>query len=111
MAMVSGAAPESVGDSMRLCMARSYGAFASLVEGLGSAFVHILVLTVALTMAAPSLAEGLGNGAKPIKMVVLGDSLSAGLGLSANDEFPAKLQKALNDKGINVDITNAGVSG
>ena len=97
---------------MRLSMARSYGTFASLVEGLRSAFVHILVLTMALTVAGPSLAEGAaGNGAKSIKMVVLGDSLSAGLGLSANDAFPAKLQKALKDKGINVDITNAGVSG
>jgi len=67
---------------------------------------------MALTVAGPSLAEGAaGNGAKSIKMVVLGDSLSAGLGLSANDAFPAKLQKALKDKGINVDITNAGVSG
>ena len=42
---------------------------------------------------------------------MLGDSLSAGLGLAAADAFPAKLQKALIDKGINVDITNAGVSG
>ena len=43
--------------------------------------------------------------------MVLGDSLSAGLGLSATDAFPAKLQKALIAKGINADITNAGVSG
>ena len=49
--------------------------------------------------------------AKPIKIVVLGDSLSAGLGLSAADAFPAKLQKALKDKGIDVDMSNAGVSG
>jgi acyl-CoA thioesterase-1 len=49
--------------------------------------------------------------AGPIKTVVLGDSLSAGLGLSASDAFPAKLQKALKDKGIDVDIVNAGVSG
>ena len=48
---------------------------------------------------------------KPIKLVVLGDSLSAGLGLSASDAFPAKLQKALNDKGLKVEMTNAGVSG
>ena len=71
---------------------------------------------LALTMAGSALAEGPSgseskNDAKPIKMVVLGDSLSAGLGLSANDAFPAKLQKALKDKGINVDMTNAGVSG
>jgi acyl-CoA thioesterase-1 len=49
--------------------------------------------------------------AKPIKMVVLGDSLSAGLGLSAPAAFPARLQKSLETKGITVDMINAGVSG
>jgi acyl-CoA thioesterase-1 len=44
-------------------------------------------------------------------MVVLGDSLSAGLGLAASAAFPARLQKALKAKGIDVDISNAGVSG
>jgi acyl-CoA thioesterase-1 len=48
---------------------------------------------------------------KPIKMVVLGDSLSAGLGLSASSAFPARLQKSLATKGIAVDMINAGVSG
>jgi len=48
---------------------------------------------------------------KPIKMVVLGDSLSAGLGLSASSAFPARLQKSLKTKGIAVDMINAGVSG
>ncbi len=51
-----------------------------------------------------------GEG-KPVRLVVLGDSLSAGLGLSAANAFPAKLQKALQDRGIDVDIGNAGVSG
>jgi acyl-CoA thioesterase-1 len=51
------------------------------------------------------------DATRPIKLVVLGDSLSAGLGLSVNDAFPAKLQKALKDKGVNIDVTNAGVSG
>ena len=49
--------------------------------------------------------------AKPIKLVVLGDSLSAGLGLPAQEAFPAKLQKALQAKGIDIDMVNAGVSG
>ncbi|WP_324417305.1 arylesterase [Bradyrhizobium sp.] len=49
--------------------------------------------------------------AKPLKMVVLGDSLSAGLGLQGSAAFPARLQKALADKGIKVDMINAGVSG
>ena len=93
-------------------MARSYSTFAHPVERRRSVFVHILVLMMALTGAGPALAGGpAGQEGKPIRMVVLGDSLSAGLGLSAADAFPAKLQKALKDKGINVDMTNAGVSG
>jgi acyl-CoA thioesterase-1 len=67
---------------------------------------------LALTALDMMLARaGLAGEAKPVKLVVLGDSLSAGLGLSAADAFPAKLQKALRDKGIVIDIGNAGVSG
>ena len=44
-------------------------------------------------------------------MVVLGDSLSAGLGLAGTAAFPARLQKSLESKGIKVDMINAGVSG
>lgn len=70
--------------------------------------MHIAVLMLALmTVVDPAWA----GATKPIKLVVLGDSLSAGLGLPAQDAFPAKLQKALQDKGIAVDMTNAGVSG
>jgi acyl-CoA thioesterase-1 len=67
---------------------------------------------MALTAVGPVLAEGpAARGTKPVKMVVLGDSLSAGLGLPAPAAFPARLQKSLKDKGIGVDMTNAGVSG
>jgi acyl-CoA thioesterase-1 len=67
---------------------------------------------LALTAPGMTLAPAaLANEATPVKLVVLGDSLSAGLGLSASDAFPAKLQKALKDKAIAVDIGNAGVSG
>jgi acyl-CoA thioesterase-1 len=73
----------------------------------------MLVLSVVLMTAASSaFAQAPAPAAaKPIKMVVLGDSLSAGLGLAAADSFPQKLQKALKDKGIEVDMINAGVSG
>jgi acyl-CoA thioesterase-1 len=47
----------------------------------------------------------------PIKLAVLGDSLSAGYGLPLQAAFPARLQKALREKGLDVDILNAGVSG
>jgi acyl-CoA thioesterase-1 len=75
-------------------------------------FVHILVLMVAL-MTAQNVAAQTPSaaGTRPIKMVVLGDSLSAGLGLSASAAFPERLQKTLKAKGIDVDMTNAGVSG
>jgi acyl-CoA thioesterase-1 len=75
-------------------------------------FAHLRVLIVALMTAGPVLAQTPAAApAKPVKMVVLGDSLSAGLGLSASAAFPARLQKALGDKGIKVDMINAGVSG
>lgn len=57
---------------------------------------------------APAFAQ---TPAKPLKLVVLGDSLSAGYNLPAAAAFPVRLQKALTDKGIAVDIANAGVSG
>jgi acyl-CoA thioesterase I len=72
----------------------------------------MLVLGLCLMAAGPALAQTpAANAAKPIKMVVLGDSLSAGLGLSAPAAFPQRLQKSLKDKGIAVDMINAGVSG
>jgi acyl-CoA thioesterase-1 len=67
-------------------------------------FAHIVVLLAVMMTTNPAFAG-------PIKVVVLGDSLSAGLGLSASDAFPARLKKALEDKRIDVDIVNAGVSG
>ena len=75
-------------------------------------FVHILVLIMGLMTAGTALAQGsAGALAKPVKMVVLGDSLSAGYGLPAAAAFPVRLQKALDTKGIKVDMINAGVSG
>jgi len=73
-------------------------------------FVHILVLGVVLMTAGTGFAQPAAD-AKPIRMVVLGDSLSAGLGLSASAAFPERLKKTLESKGIAVDIVNAGVSG
>ena len=75
-------------------------------------FAHMLVLGLALMTAATAFAQAPAVGvAKPIKMVVLGDSLSAGLGLPGPSAFPVQLQKALKNNGIAVDMINAGVSG
>jgi acyl-CoA thioesterase-1 len=48
---------------------------------------------------------------RPIKIVALGDSLTAGYGLPLADAFPMKLQAALKAKGIDASVANAGVSG
>jgi acyl-CoA thioesterase-1 len=48
---------------------------------------------------------------RPVKIVVLGDSLVAGYGIHQQDAFPSALQRVLHAKGINVQIMNAGVSG
>ena len=75
-------------------------------------FMHILVLMIALMTAPAAVAQASAlQATRSVKMVVLGDSLSAGLGLPASDAFPQRLQKVLQNKGIEADVTNAGVSG
>jgi acyl-CoA thioesterase-1 len=47
----------------------------------------------------------------PIRLVALGDSLSAGYNLPQEAAFPVALERALKAKGHKVEIINAGVSG
>jgi acyl-CoA thioesterase-1 len=46
-----------------------------------------------------------------VRLVVFGDSLSAGYQLAAEAAFPAQLEAALKAKGHAVSVVNAGVSG
>ena len=75
--------------------------------------VHVAFRVLAAAAACVlALSPGPAPAAdKPINIVALGDSLTAGAGLPAGDAFPAKLQRALAAKGIVVAISNAGVSG
>jgi acyl-CoA thioesterase-1 len=45
------------------------------------------------------------------RIVVLGDSLTAGLGLPADDAYPSLLQQRVDASGFNYEVVNAGVSG
>ena len=45
------------------------------------------------------------------RLVVLGDSLTAGLGLAATEAYPARLQERLDAAGYHIQIVSAGVSG
>src|SRR5690349_24329707 len=49
------------------------------------------------------------NGRRTVLMV--GTSLTAGLGLDQEDAFPALLQRKADSLGLHVDIVNAGLSG
>jgi acyl-CoA thioesterase-1 len=88
-------------------MRSSYGICFAAVERPARTFLCLLAFAFAAALPASAQTQG----PKPVKMVVLGDSLSAGLGLSTSSAFPARLQKALKAKGIEVDMINAGVSG
>jgi acyl-CoA thioesterase I len=73
---------------------------------------HWRMIVQALALAAALLAGGAGPAwAKALRLVVLGDSLTAGLGLPPGKAFPDQLQAALRAKGFDVDVVNAGVSG
>jgi len=82
---------------------RSYGSWSALVQ--------VFALVVAALALAVPLAGPAAGADRPVRIVALGDSLTAGLGLPANAAFPARLEQALNAKGMVVEITNAGVSG
>jgi acyl-CoA thioesterase-1 len=51
--------------------------------------------------------------AKPAKprIVFLGDSLTAGLGLASDQSYPSLIGKRLQERGYDFEIVNAGVSG
>jgi acyl-CoA thioesterase-1 len=51
------------------------------------------------------------RGATEPRIVILGDSLTAGLGLPMAQAFPSRLQGHLEDEGLHYTIVNAGVSG
>jgi acyl-CoA thioesterase-1 len=94
---------------MRVSMSVSYGTSFAAVEGWLRTFACLLFAGwLVMLPQAPVFAQA---GAKPLKLVVLGDSLSAGYNLPGPAAFPVRLQKALTDKGIAVEIANAGVSG
>jgi acyl-CoA thioesterase-1 len=72
--------------------------------------LRAVVQAGALTLAA-ALVLGGAAAAKPLKLVALGDSLTAGYGLPSGQAFPDVLARALKAKGWDVEVVNAGVSG
>jgi acyl-CoA thioesterase I len=61
--------------------------------------------------APPTPARAPTTKASRPRVVILGDSLTAGLGLPADEAYPALLQRRLNEEGLDYEVVNAGVSG
>jgi len=64
-----------------------------------------------MVQAPAPLAAETAVAETPIRIVALGDSLTAGYGLPARDGFVPRLQAALTAAGVGAEISNAGVSG
>jgi acyl-CoA thioesterase-1 len=88
---------------------------------------HLIVIAWALTAAvacgtnADRRVESVAPRAAPPaavvkaptrpRVVMLGDSLTAGLGLSIDDAYPSQLQRWIDAEGLQYEVVNAGVSG
>ena len=79
---------------------KGYGRLPVVVNSL------LALLFCAMCGLAPAQAQ-----TAPIKIAMLGDSLTAGLGLGDGQSLPSRLQKALRAQGRDVTVLNHGVSG
>src|SRR6202045_555054 len=93
--------PSLVGRS---ALPRSYGTWQGWVQTF-ALVAMMLGLAVAMRVSVAAAND------RPVRIVVLGDSLTAGLGLRADETFSVKLERALRAKGLAVEVANAGVSG
>jgi acyl-CoA thioesterase-1 len=83
----------------------------------------ILLFVLVLAAACGQKDQDVANDARPAqsaapapiasapRIVILGDSLTAGLGLPIDRAYPALLGKRLKQEGLNYEVVNAGVSG
>lgn len=79
----------------------------SLAYGVARPILQIAgALVIMLSIAMPTSAQQV-----PLRIVALGDSLSAGYLLPQKNAFPTVLERVLREKGRKVEVSNAGVSG
>jgi acyl-CoA thioesterase-1 len=64
-----------------------------------------------MATAAAVLALTTVSAAEPVKIVAFGDSLTSGHRLPKSEAYPARLEAALKDEGIDAAVVNHGVSG
>ena len=76
-----------------------------------NAFAKPLFLTLWLiTWVIGHSSAAVADDDRP-RIVAFGDSLTAGLGVAAEEAYPARLQRRLDEQGLRYRVINAGVSG
>lgn len=83
----------------RLTLSLAYGVARPILQTAGA-------LVIMLCLITPASAQQ-----SPLRIVALGDSLSAGYLLPQKNAFPTVLERVLREKGRKVEVSNAGVSG
>ena len=81
--------------------------FKTILAGLAAILAPAIIAGDLALSATPAPKAG----AQPVRILAFGDSLTQGYGVPPGTEFPARLERALNAKGLDVTVINAGVSG
>ena len=71
----------------------------------------LVVLTLLLFCGTATAETSYDMADKGLRIVAFGDSLTAGLGVSRDEAYPAQLERRLEELGLHGPVINAGVSG
>ena len=81
--------------------------FKTILVGL-AAILAPMMMAADLARSAAQMPQ---TSAQPVRVLAFGDSLTQGYGVPPGTDFPARLERALDAKGLEVTVINAGVSG
>ena len=73
--------------------------------------MRIAFKTIVAALALALVPQFTLAAGQPVRILALGDSLTAGYGVPEGDAFPTVLEHALKARGLDVTMINAGVSG
>src|SRR5437660_3750667 len=71
----------------------------------------LLLLLMGCELSAADPATSNAAAQKPGRIVILGDSITAGYGVDPAQAYPALLQQKINAAGLPFEVVNAGISG
>jgi acyl-CoA thioesterase-1 len=91
------------GEDGREALAFGGGGFRGLLGVHMRGSLYVLLLGAVVAAAAPT--------GEPGRIVILGDSITAGYNLAPEEAYPALLQEKIKAAGLNYEVINAGQSG